>query len=95
MLSDIGAQLNGDQFRLWTLEVEGEPIASQLFAAAGGTLAPFVYGFDPAWADVRPGMQTLLRALEDAHGRGDRVLDFGPGAQHYKSRLATANRPLA
>lgn len=103
MLGDVGgmlleagtALLPTNRFRVWVAEVDGRPISVQLFVAAGGAVAYWNGGFDPAWKDLRPGMQTLCAAIEDALERGDRVLDLGGGAQDYKLRLASGDAPIA
>ncbi len=44
---------------------------------------------------VKPTLQTILSALEDAFGRGEKRLDFGGGPQPYKLRFADSEAPLA
>ena len=95
MLSDAGRELLPlGRFCLWSLEVDGTTISSQLFVAAGGELAYWLGGFDESWASHRPALQTLVVAIEDALGRGYERADLGPGGQDYKYRLADEEESL-
>jgi CelD/BcsL family acetyltransferase involved in cellulose biosynthesis len=95
MLVDAGrALLPSERFRLWTIEVEGRPISAQLFLAAGSALHYFNGGFDPEWAQAKPGFQGILAAVRDALTRGERSVDFGGGDDEYKRRFATGDHPL-
>jgi CelD/BcsL family acetyltransferase involved in cellulose biosynthesis len=76
------------RFRLWSIEVESRPISSLVFVAAGGELSYWLGGFDPGWATYAPAIETVRAALEHAWAVGDRVVDFGPGGQHYKYTFA-------
>jgi CelD/BcsL family acetyltransferase involved in cellulose biosynthesis len=82
--------------RLWISQVAGPEgtVAALLFVAAGRTGAYWNGGFDDAWGRSRPGLQSLLAAVEQAVGRGLSELDLGPGDQHYKGRLADRRREL-
>lgn len=95
-LRTIAPQLGAEQrFRLWTIAVDGEPVCVQLFVVAGGTLAYWGGGFDPAWEDVQPAQLTILQAVRDAFARGERRIDFGGGDQRYKWRFAEHDEPVA
>jgi CelD/BcsL family acetyltransferase involved in cellulose biosynthesis len=76
------------RMRLWSIEADGETVASSLFVAAGGTLSYWLGGFDERWAQYGPAIETVRAALEHAWRVGDRLLDFGPGGQHYKYTFA-------
>ena len=52
-------------------------------------------GWDERFAQFKPAMLGILDAIEDAFERGDRRMDFGPGAQPYKLRFADGTDPLA
>lgn len=96
MLVEAGrALLDADRFRVWVAEVDGRPICVQVFVAAGGQVAYWNGGFDPDWQELRPGMQTICAAIEDALEHGDDLLDLGGGPQDYKLRLASHDAPLA
>ena len=83
------------RMRIWLLEAGGVPISAQIFLTAGGETAYWNGGFDPEWSELRPGFEALAYAVEHAFGEGDRRVDFGGGAQSYKSRLADGDDPLA
>jgi CelD/BcsL family acetyltransferase involved in cellulose biosynthesis len=83
------------RFRLWRIEVDGEPVCVQLFLVAGGQLTYWGGGFDPAWGDVQPAQLSILAAVEDAFARGERRIDFGGGDQRYKWRFADRDEPVA
>jgi CelD/BcsL family acetyltransferase involved in cellulose biosynthesis len=80
--------------RVWVAELDGVPIAVQVFVAAGGEVAYWNGGWDECHAPLRPGLVTILAAIEDAIGRGERRLDLGPVEYPYKLRLADGNAPL-
>ncbi|HEX7292188.1 MAG TPA: GNAT family N-acetyltransferase [Conexibacter sp.] len=82
-------------FRLRVLELDGEPISAQLFAAIGGEVIYLNGGWDERHAQFKPAMLGILDAIEDAIARGDRRMDLGPGAQPYKLRFADGDEPLA
>jgi CelD/BcsL family acetyltransferase involved in cellulose biosynthesis len=83
------------RFRLWSLEVSGAPVSTHLFVAGDGGQAYWLGGFDDAWAAQRPGIQVLVRAVEDGIARGEGWLELGPGAQPYKYRLADSEDVVA
>jgi CelD/BcsL family acetyltransferase involved in cellulose biosynthesis len=95
MLADVAAELAPcGRFRLWVLEVDGEPVSSQVLVGAGDELAYWLGGFDEAWASHQPALQTLVAAAEHAWSVGDRRLDLGAGGQSYKYRLADGEELL-
>jgi CelD/BcsL family acetyltransferase involved in cellulose biosynthesis len=95
MLVDAARRLLPEErFRLWLVELEGKPIGAGLFLAAGGELSYFNGGFDEDYARYKPTLQTILSAVEDAFGRGEKRLDFGGGPQSYKQRFADGEAPL-
>jgi CelD/BcsL family acetyltransferase involved in cellulose biosynthesis len=88
-------QLDSGRFRLWILEVDGEPISAQLFIAANGEVAYVNGGWDERFARLKPAMLGILRAIEDAFARGEHRIDLGAGEQPYKLRFADGNEPVA
>jgi CelD/BcsL family acetyltransferase involved in cellulose biosynthesis len=93
MLPPAGKALLPDgRFRLWSIDVEGRVISSHLFIEAGGRSAYWLGGFDPEWSAQQPALQTLVAAIEDGWGKGDRLVDLGAGGQDYKYRLADDDR---
>jgi len=96
MLSDAGSELGpSERFRLWLLEVGGQPVSAQIFVAAGGEVNYWNGGFDDSYAKLKPGLQTVFAGVEDAFRRGERRVDLGGGPQSYKLRLADGDDPLA
>lgn len=95
MLAEAAEELGGTaRFRLWTIEVDGRVLSSQLFVGAGGELAYWLGGFDEEWAALAPSTQAVLAAIEHAWKVGDNRIDFGAGGQEYKYELATGNDVL-
>jgi CelD/BcsL family acetyltransferase involved in cellulose biosynthesis len=94
-LSEAAAMLGPDRLRLWAAEVEDELISVQLFQAAGGEVKYWNGGWSEQHADVKPTMLTILAAIEDGIGRGERRLDLGAGTHDYKMRFADGEDPLA
>jgi len=94
-LGEAAASLGPDRLRLWAVEVEGELVSVQLFQAAGGELKYWNGGWSEQHADVKPTMLTILAAIEDAIGRGERRLDLGAGTHDYKMRFADGADPLS
>ena len=83
------------RFRLWTLEMDGEAISSQMFVAAGGEVAYWNGGWDERFAQLKPPMLAILYAVEDAFRRGDDRIDLGGGALHYKLRFANGTDAIS
>ena len=82
------------RFRLYLLELDGEPVAAELLAAAGGEVASINGGWDPRHARLGVANVCMLHAVEDAFARGDRRLDWGPGDQLFKRRFADGDDPV-
>ena len=94
LLEAASAMLADERFRLWIVEVDGEPVGAQLFLAAGEEALYWNGGFDEAHAELRPALLGLLAGIEDCIARGERRLDLGGGGHEYKLRLADGDRPL-
>jgi CelD/BcsL family acetyltransferase involved in cellulose biosynthesis len=88
LLEEAALALGPDHVRLWVVGLEGRPIAVQVFAAAGGEVAYWNGGWDERHSSLIPAQLGILGAIEDAFGRRERRIDFGPGAQDYKLRFA-------
>ncbi len=89
------AQRETDPIQVWIVEIDGEPIAAQLCAAAGGEILLMNGGWDERFAKLSPARLAELAALEDAFARGERRADLGAGEQPSKLRLADGNDPIA
>lgn len=85
MLVDVARTLlEAGRFRIGTIDIEGQTIASELFVIAGGTAAHWLGGFDEAWSRHGPSKQVVLGLVEDAWRRGETTLELGPGGQEHK-----------
>ncbi len=93
-LAEAADRLPDGRFRIYSIDIAGEPISTQIFVSAGDGVSYWNGGFDEAFAAQRPALQTLVWAIEDVSGRGERRIDLGPGAQAYKYRLATGEEKL-
>jgi len=76
------------------VELDGEPVAAELLAAAGGEVVSLNGGWDERHARLGVSSFCMLHAIEDAFARGDRRLDWGPGDQLFKRRFADGNDPV-
>jgi CelD/BcsL family acetyltransferase involved in cellulose biosynthesis len=89
MLREAAAELlPSGRMRIYTIEAEGELVCVLIQLTAGGEVGSWNVGFDEKWGEFSPAFHMLLYAIGDAMERGDRRVDLGPGAQHYKLRLA-------
>lgn len=89
MLVDVGEELIGQlRFRLWSIQLEGDTISSNLFLSAGGETAYWLGGFDERWAELEPSILSVLCAIQHAFSVGDRRVDLGSGGQSYKYRFS-------
>jgi|SRR5829696_5059349 len=96
LYEEVGAaQLEAGRLRLYVLELDGEPISAQMFAAAGGEAIHLNGGWDERHAKLKPSLLGIVAGLEDAFAHGDRRLDLGPGEQPYKVRLSDGNDPVS
>ena len=72
-------------FRGYMLYLRDKPVAFWHGNAYKGSFGVVATGFDPAYADDRPGTYLLMRAVEDLSADGSaQVLDFGFGDADYK-----------
>ena len=82
------------RMQLWIAETEQQTIGAQLFLLAGTEMSYWQGGFHEEWAQLQPGMQTIIIAMEHAWSSGITRFDLGGGAQSYKYRLADSDRLL-
>ncbi len=84
------------RLRVWSLEIGGQIVASEVFLAAGGHVSAWLGGFDGASERLSPSLQLILRALEDGFERGDERLDLGPSDRpDFKARFTESAERLA
>lgn len=80
--------------RLWTLEVDGGPVASWYGFRYGGAEWYYQGGRDPAWERSSVGFILMCRALQAACDDGMREFKLLRGYEEYKSRFAEGDRGL-
>jgi CelD/BcsL family acetyltransferase involved in cellulose biosynthesis len=81
------AELAADRgwFRGYVLYLRDKPVAFWHGNAYKGSFGVVSTGFDPAYAEDRPGTYLLMRAIEDLSADGSaQMLDFGFGDADYK-----------
>ncbi|HJS69833.1 MAG TPA: GNAT family N-acetyltransferase [Gaiellaceae bacterium] len=81
------AELTADRgwFRGYMLYLRDKPVAFWHGNVYRGSFGVMSTGFDPAFAEDRPGTYLLMRAVEDLSGEGSaKVMDFGFGDADYK-----------
>jgi CelD/BcsL family acetyltransferase involved in cellulose biosynthesis len=81
--------------RLWTLELDGAPVASWYGWRCGGSYCYYQSGFDPDYQAGAPGTVMLAHTIEQAAREGATVYDMLWGAEEYKDRFATDRREAA
>ncbi len=81
-------------FRGYILYLNDAPAAFWHGNAYKGVFGIGATGFDPAFADARPGTYLLMRAVEDLADDGSvETLDFGFGDAEYKRHFGDECRP--
>ena len=96
MLNDAGSTLIGDErFRLWMMEIDGEPIGADLYLAGGGVVVGINGGWDERWKRLSPPLLATMHTIEDSINREERRLDLGPGEGSHKMRFANDESPVA
>jgi CelD/BcsL family acetyltransferase involved in cellulose biosynthesis len=95
MLVEVAQRLvKAQRFRLWSIDVNGDTISSQVFIGAGGELAYWLGGFDESWGRYGPSVEAVRAAIEHAWEHGDERVSFGPGGQSYKYSFADGEEML-
>ncbi|MGE0135657.1 MAG: GNAT family N-acetyltransferase [Dehalococcoidia bacterium] len=95
MLLDAGAALiPSGHMRVWTLRTDQTIVSVQIFLVAGGEVAHWNGAFAASWSGLRPGVETIVRAVEHAFACGDRRMDMGGGPSRYKLRMADGADPI-
>lgn len=77
------------RLRLYCLEIGGAIVAMLYGYRLRNRIYVVQAGFDPHYAEWRPGSVLLEQALEHAIGEGNEIFDFLRGEHDYKDRLAT------
>ena len=86
------AALERGWLRLFTLEADGEPVASLYGWRLGDRFSYYQGGFDPAWSRFDVGLVTLGRVIERAIAEEAREFDMLLGSEPYKFRFCGSVR---
>ena len=79
---------------LSALRVNGEIIAADFSLRSTSIYAGWIIAYDPAWSHLSPGIVRWRHVIEAAAGEGITRIDLGKGADDFKRRFSTAERPL-
>jgi CelD/BcsL family acetyltransferase involved in cellulose biosynthesis len=80
--------------RLWTLEVDGAPVASWYGFRYAGAESYYQSGRDPSWDRASVGFVLMCRALQAACDDGMREFRLLRGDEEYKDRFSDEDRGL-
>jgi len=80
--------------RLWFLEADGQEVAAWYGWHLGGRYSYYLAGFSPEWADRNVGSVLLAHTIRSAIQEGAASYELLLGEEAYKSRFATAERPI-
>ena len=86
------AALARNWLRLWTLEVDGAPVAAWYGWRLGDRYLYYQAGFDPAWSRYSPGFLLLAHTVRAAIEEGAPTYDMLLGDEPFKSRFADVER---
>jgi CelD/BcsL family acetyltransferase involved in cellulose biosynthesis len=81
--------------RLWTLELDGTPVASWYGWRCGDSYCYYQSGFDPEYEARAPGSVMLAHTIEQAAAEGATAYELLWGDEEYKDRFATHRREAA
>ncbi|MEK6326237.1 MAG: GNAT family N-acetyltransferase [Actinomycetota bacterium] len=88
------AALERGWLRLWTMEVDGDPVAAWYGWRLGERYSYYLAGFAPRWSDASVGLLLLAHTVHEAIEEGAAEYDLLLGDETYKQRFATATRPV-
>lgn len=77
---------------LWTLRVDGVPIATEYHVRDGDTVYALRSDFDERDGEASPGAYLNAHIIRTYFERGVRIYDMGPGDSQYKQRWANSAR---
>lgn len=78
--------------RLWTMELDGNPVAAWYGWRVGGRYCYSFSGFAPSYSDLQVGFLTVAHTIERAAAEGAAVYDMLLGGEPYKRRFETGRR---
>jgi CelD/BcsL family acetyltransferase involved in cellulose biosynthesis len=88
------AALKRGWLRLWTMEVDGAPVAAWYGWRLGERYSYYLAGFEPRWSDASVGLVLLAHTVREAIEEAASEYDLLLGEEAYKQRFATASRPV-
>jgi CelD/BcsL family acetyltransferase involved in cellulose biosynthesis len=88
------AALEEGWLRLWILEVDGEPVATEYGFQFSGSYFAYQTGRDPAWERASVGAVLETYTIRKALEGGAREYRFLRGSEPYKYRLASEDPEL-
>jgi CelD/BcsL family acetyltransferase involved in cellulose biosynthesis len=71
------------------LKLDGRPAAFLYNYHYQGRITALRTGYDASAGHDGVGSALILKSIEDSIGRGDELIDFGPGEREHKRRLRT------
>lgn len=74
---------------------DDRPLAVHLGIRDGDVLAWWLPAYDPRWSRYSPGLQLLVRLLEEAPGRGVARVHLGQGDERYKRSFSNGGFEVA
>ena len=89
-----GVALERGWLRLWTAEVNGQPVASWYGYRFEGAESYYQSGRDPDWDRYSVGFVLLSHTIREGFDDGMREYRFLRGTESYKNRFATEDRGL-
>jgi CelD/BcsL family acetyltransferase involved in cellulose biosynthesis len=93
-LDAAGALAAAERVQLSTLQLDGEIIAFAYGLRGSGFTSSYVLAHDERFHRYSPGLLLLLRVLESACERGDRLYDFSLGDAPYKAMWVTGEQDV-
>ena len=88
------AALEAGWLRLWSLEADGETIATWYGWRLGPRYAYYLGGFDTAWSRYGIGLLLVARTIRDACDEGCSVYDMLLGDEPWKESFETGRRSV-
>jgi CelD/BcsL family acetyltransferase involved in cellulose biosynthesis len=88
------AAVTAEGLRIWIVEVDGRPIASETQVEDGRTVYALRSDYDERYADSSPGAYLQTEILKSLFASGLQEYNFGVGLNPYKARWTDQHVPL-
>jgi CelD/BcsL family acetyltransferase involved in cellulose biosynthesis len=82
------------RLRLWTVRLDGAPIATEYHIQDGDTVVALRSDFDERYREASPGAYLNHQIIRQYFEEGMRIYDMGAGDNEYKLRWATSAKEL-